>query len=118
MIKRVYRGAPPANTINDTTPLNPKQSYYRQQAADNQKFIGLHILFILSGFVVIIILWVTVGFISISNLQKINDDFQQVVDENNVKTYYLHRLQDAIRERMLLVHKAVHVNDPFLVEDL
>lgn len=72
---------------------------------------------ILIGYVLILLLLGITTKIGLDTLQQQNERFREVVQQNNVKAQHISDMRNAIRERMLLLNKALFLEDPFEIDE-
>jgi serine phosphatase RsbU (regulator of sigma subunit) len=75
------------------------------------------VLIILVGYLAILLLLGITTKIGLDNLNAQNESFREVVQQNNVKAKHITDMRDAIRERMLLLNKALFLEDPFEIDE-
>jgi len=82
------------------------------------KSVRKQIVLVLIGFLLIVGIIFSAGYIGLTSLQKNNAQFQQVVHSNDEKLYQLYIMSTVVRERMLIVYDIAHTQDAFDKDDL
>jgi len=73
---------------------------------------------VIGGYLVILALLGFTTKTGLDNLNALNESLRTVVQKNNVKSQYMSDMQDAIRERILLLNKAIQLDDPFAIDEV
>ncbi|MFK5893348.1 MAG: PP2C family protein-serine/threonine phosphatase [Pseudomonadota bacterium] len=84
----------------------------------SKNIVRRHVALIVSGYVVIIALLGITTKIGLDNLNSLNESLRTVVQQNNIKAKHIDSLIDAIRNRMLLLHTSIHLDDPFEIDEI
>jgi len=84
----------------------------------SEKFIRWQIFTIIIGYVLIVALLAISTKIGLENINQINARLKTVVEQNNIKSSYLSEMSNAIQKRMILLHSAIHLDDPFEIDEV
>ncbi len=82
-----------------------------------QRVTRRHLIVVVVGFLLVMGLLGFASKLGVDHLNALNDRLRAVVKENNVKVRHMTTMRDAIRERILVVHAAIGLDDPFDVDD-
>lgn len=69
------------------------------------------------GFLIVVLLMVTMTFVGLKHMAQINSQMKNIVENNNVKTELAQIMQNALHERALSMHSVAVLNDEFLQDD-
>ena len=83
----------------------------------NKTLAGRSVLLIVVSYLAILGLLGIVTKVGLDNLDALNESLRMVVQQNNVKAKHINRMRDMIRERMLLLNKTIHLDDPFEIDE-
>ena len=83
----------------------------------SQSIARRHVVVVVAGYLVILLLLGFATKLGLDNLNALNQSLRTVVEENNVKAQRMVAMRDAIRERILLLHTAINLDDPFEVDE-
>ncbi len=83
-----------------------------------QNLIRRYVAVIVGGTIIIIALLSMTTKLGLDNLNALNESLRTVVQQNNIRAKYIDQMRSAIQSRMLLLHTAIHLNDPFEIEDV
>ena len=72
---------------------------------------------VVGGYLAILLLLGFATQLGLDNLNGLNQSLRTVVEQNNVKARLMVAMRDAIRERMLLLHASINMEDPFEVDE-
>jgi len=78
------------------------------------KGIGLRIS---TGFLMVVLLMVTLTFIALKHMAQVNLQMKNIVENNNVKVELGQVMQDALHERALIMHTLPVLKDPFMQDE-
>lgn len=84
----------------------------------SENIVRRHVLLIVIGYVIIVAMLGITSKLGIDNLNDLNERLRNVVQQNNVKARHIDSMRDAIQSRMLYLHTAIHLSDPFEIEDI
>ncbi len=76
-----------------------------------------NIRWVVGGYLLIILIFGLTVKTTLEHFEQVNQNFRNVVETNNVKSQYMLEMRDAIRERILLLHSAIQLNDVFDIDD-
>ena len=82
-----------------------------------QSIARRHVAVVVAGYAVILLLLGLAVKMGLDNLNALNQSLRTVVEENNVKAQQMTAMRDAIRERILLLHTAINLDDPFEIDE-
>ena len=85
--------------------------------SSKKNMVSRSVLIIVAGYFVIMTLLAITAKIGLDNLNAQNESLRIVVQQNNVKAKHISDMRDAIRERMLILNKAIYLEDPFDIDD-
>jgi len=83
----------------------------------NQTFTQGISLRISAGFLIVISLIITLTFVGLNHITKVNSQMTQIVETNNVKITLAQVMQNALQERALSMHTIAVLDDAFLKDD-
>lgn len=69
------------------------------------------------GFLIVVLLMVTLTFVGLKHMAQINSQMKNIVENNNVKIELAQIMQNALHERALSMHSVAVLNDEFLQDD-
>lgn len=77
-----------------------------------------HVQLVIGGYLIILALLGFTTKTGLDNLNALNQSLRTVVQQNNVKSLHMSNMRDAIRERILLLHTAIQLDDPFEIDEV
>lgn len=80
--------------------------------------VNRHVWLVVGGYLIILALLGFTTKTGLDNLNALNQSLRTVVQQNNVKSQYMSDMRDAIRERILLLHTAMQLNDSFEIDEV
>jgi PAS domain S-box-containing protein len=76
------------------------------------------ILLVVTGYLLCLLLLGLASSLGMQRMDAQNQSLRQVVQQNMVKARLMAQMRDAIRERILLLTTALHLEDPFEIDEL
>jgi serine phosphatase RsbU (regulator of sigma subunit) len=77
-----------------------------------------HIWLVIGGYLIILALLGFTTKTGLDNLNALNESLRTVVQQNNVKSQHMYDMRDGIRERILLLHTAIQLQDAFEIDEV